>query len=215
MRYFQFFSSVPYQFIDKTLASTDSKYVRTLSLTNITQRTILRDRLLAHTSAFYDYVIPAEQRPDTVALSLYGNVSYTWIILLMNNIYSLFDWPLSQQELYDFLVFKYGSYERATQPTNTLYYFNSDHNPVTATAYAALSASARGVVLPAKYFYNADGVPVDEMTYNTLSDAQQGQIETAYDYELRVNENKRNIKVLRSQFLPQAEQQLKTLFLRS
>lgn len=215
MRYFQFFSQVPYSFTGPQLTITDAAHTYTTTITNITQRAVLRDRLLAHTSAFYDYVIPGEQRPDSVALTLYGTVAYTWIVLLLNDIYSLFDWPLSNQELHDYLVIKYGSYERATQPTDTLYYFDRNHTPMSAGAYAALDVHERGEVLPAKYFYDVTGVPVDALTYTLLPTTQQGIIETAHDYEVRLNEQKRKIKVLRPQFLPNAEAQLKTLFLRS
>lgn len=207
MRYFQYFGAP----IAYTLATGNTTL--TLGMTNVTQRAILRDRLLAHTSSFYDYVIPANQRPDSVATSLYGTAQYTWIVLLVNNIYSLFDWPLSHAEFDDYLIAKYGSRARATTPGDTTtYYFNSNHDPVTYVDYCALDVQHRGVTLPAKYFYHANGGPIDAQTYAELPSALQGIVETPFEYETRLNEAKRTIKVLRAQFLPAAEEHLKKLF---
>src|SRR5690606_19009921 len=58
---------------------------------------------------YYDYVIKDGERPDTIAYDYYGSSTYSWLVLLSNNIYDqYFQWPRSYREFYDYLKAKYG-----------------------------------------------------------------------------------------------------------
>jgi hypothetical protein len=49
---------------------------------------------------FMNYIIENGENLDTIAYKLYGNTSYYWIILLLNNIQDAFyDLPLSEDEI--------------------------------------------------------------------------------------------------------------------
>ena len=161
----------------------------TMSIVNITQRAKIAERLRQHTTTMHDYVIGDHERPDTVAQNVYGSVKYTWIVLLMNNIVSLYDWPMTNSEFELYLIGKYGS-------------LTNSQNQGTRTD-AAWSA--------AKFYYTTEGDRVDATTYAGLG-TRQGITNTPYTQEVDDNDAKRTIKVVRRQFLPSILNTLKTLY---
>jgi hypothetical protein len=170
MKYFQFQRVIPYTFD----SSSD------VSIVDITQHAKVAERLGQYTSALYDYVIADDERPDTVARKVYGSVDYTWLILLINNIFTLYDWPLSNQELEEYLISKYGSIANAQTGART--------------------------------YYTVEGDRVDALTYDELPEARQGITLTPYEQEVKDNEAKRRIRVVRSAFVPMIARMLRTLY---
>ena len=182
MNYFQYQSVVPYTF-------TTGGVTTTMSIVNITQRAKIAERLRQHTTTMHDYVIGEGERPDTVALKLYGDVKSAWVVLLMNTIVSLYDWPMTNSEFELYLIGKYGS-------------LSDSQNQGTRTP-AAWSA--------AKFYYTTEGDRVDATTYAGLG-TRQGITNTPYTQEVDDNDAKRTIKVVRRQFLPSILNTLKTLY---
>ena len=182
MDYFQYQSVVPYTF-------TTGGVTTTMSIVNITQRARIAERLRQHTTTMHDYVIGEGERPDTVAMNLYGDVKYTWVVLLMNNIISLYDWPMTNSEFELYLIGKYGS-------------LTDSQNQGTRTD-AAWSA--------AKFYYTTEGDRVDATTYASLG-TRQGTTNTPYTQEVEDNDARRTIKVVSRQFLPGILSALKTLY---
>jgi len=182
MDYFQYQSVVPYTF-------TTGGVTTTMSIVNITQRAKIKERLRQHTTTMHDYVIGDQERPDTVALKLYGDVKYTWVVLLMNDIVSLYDWPMTNSEFELYLIGKYGS-------------LTNSQNQGTRTD-AAWSA--------AKFYYTTEGDRVDATTYAGLG-TRQGTTNTPYTQEVEDNDARRTIKVVSRQFLPRILTTLKTLY---
>ena len=182
MNYFQYQSVVPYTFTTGGVATT-------MSIVNITQRAKIAERLRQHTTTMHDYVIGESERPDTVAQKVYGDVKYTWVVLLMNNIISLYDWPMTNSEFELYLIGKYGS-------------LTDSQNQGTRTD-AAWSA--------AKFYYTTEGDRVDATTYASLG-ARQGTTNTPYTQEVEDNDARRTIKVVSRRFLPGILSALKTLY---
>ena len=182
MDYFQYQSVVPYMF-------TTGGVTTTMSIVNITQRARIAERLRQHTTTMHDYVIGEGERPDTVAQKVYGNVKYTWIVLLMNNIVSLYDWPMTNSEFELYLIGKYGS-------------LTNSQNQGTRTD-AAWSA--------AKFYYTTEGDRVAATTYASLG-TRQGTTNTPYAQEVEDNDTRRTIKVVSRRFLPGILTALKTLY---
>ena len=182
MDYFQYQSVVPYTF-------TTGGVTTTMSIVNITQRAKIAERLRQHTTTMHDYVIGEGERPDTVALKLYGDVKYTWVVLLMNNIISLYDWPMTNSEFEPYLIGKYGR-------------LSDSQNQGTRTD-AAWSA--------AKFYYTTEGDRVDATTYAGLG-TRQGTTNTPYTQEVEDNDTRRTIKVVSRRFLPGILTTLKTLY---
>ena len=182
MNYFQYQSVVPYTF-------TTGGVTTTMSIVNITQRARIAERLRQHTTTMHDYVIGEGERPDTVAQKVYGDVKYTWVVLLMNNIMTLYDWPMTNSEFELYIIGKYGS-------------LPDSQNKGTRTD-AAWSA--------AKFYYTTEGDRVDATTYAGLG-TRQGITHTPYEQEVEDNDARRSIKVVSRRFLPDILTALKTLY---
>ena len=183
MNFFQYQETVPYVFG----ATRDTKFQSTI--TNITQRARIAERLRQHTAIMHDYEISGSDRPDTVAHKVYGNVKYTWVVLLVNNIMSLYDWPMTSGEFELYLIGKYGS-------------VSLSQNQGTRTD-AAWSA--------AKFYYTTEGDRVDATTYAGLG-ARQGTTTPPYTQEVEDNDAKRRIKVVPASTVARLNTELKTLY---
>lgn len=133
MNYFKYQQRIDYTFGDPATR---------VSLTNITERAKIAERLGQYTSGMYDYVIQDGQRPDTVSQIVYGDVRYAWLILLVNNIFSLYDWPLTTDEFAEYITSKYGSIAAAKASTPIYYTIEGDR--VDATTYNSLPEARRG-----------------------------------------------------------------------
>tara|TARA_R110000868_G_scaffold79604_31_gene226488 strand:+ start:7122 stop:7649 length:528 start_codon:yes stop_codon:yes gene_type:complete len=135
MNFFQHQSVIPFVF-------TEGDTVTTRQIVDISQRAVLTERLRQYASAMHDYVIADGARPDTVAAEIYGDPKYTWVVLLVNNIMSLYDWPLSYAEFESYIIAKYGSIQAANE--GDLRYFRTDGIEVDALTYADLLPEDQG-----------------------------------------------------------------------
>ena len=155
-----------------------------ITVTNILNRFKLHDDARDQTEIFYPYQLQDGDRPDVVAEKYYGNANYAWLVLFSNNIVDpVKEWPLYGTDFRNYLVTKYGSIESA--------------NTTVKKRYKVLSAAFRkidGTVIPKRR------LEIDETTYNTLSEADR-ELQTAYEYEVEVNDDKRKIHLLDSSYL--------------
>ena len=155
-----------------------------VTVTNILKRFKLHDDARDQTEIFYPYQLQDGDRPDVVAEKYYGNANYAWLVLFSNNIVDpVKEWPLYGTDFRNYLVTKYGSIESA--------------NTTVKKRYKVLSAAFRkidGTVIPKRR------LEIDETTYNTLSEADR-ELQTAYEYEVEVNDDKRKIHLIDSSYL--------------
>lgn len=83
---------------------------------NIFRRPILRDDINNSVTAFTQYEIRDNERPDQISNKVYGTPDNEWIILLVNNITDVNnEWPLDNESLYRYMLDKYGSEEKLTE----------------------------------------------------------------------------------------------------
>ena len=186
MGYFRELPNLQYQSPFTSRVSSDS-YV---TVKNLFRRMKIRDDLQNIFTIFNKFTISDGERPDTVAKDLYGKSTLDWVVLTTAGIVNVRnEWPLSSKELYDFTVEKYG----LTEINNVRHYETKEIK------------NSRGVViLPSGNIVGA-GFSVsyyDERNITTTpSDTVRGV--TYYEYEVEENEKKRNIFVLRSEYLQQ------------
>ena len=186
MGYFRELPNLQYQSPFTSRVSSDS-YV---TVKNLFRRMKIRDDLQNIFTVFNKFTISDGERPDTVARNLYGKSTLDWVVLTTAGIINVRnEWPLSSKELYDFTVEKYG----LTEINNVRHYETKEIK------------NSRGVViLPSGNIVGA-GFSVsyyDERNITTTpSDTVRGV--TYYEYEVEENEKKRNIFVLRSEYLQQ------------
>ena len=84
-----------------------SDYIR---VKNLFKRTKISEVIFNDLTFFTKYQVISDERPDNVAFKVYGDSNLDWMIMLSNNIINLQqEWPLEHKSYYDFLISKYGS----------------------------------------------------------------------------------------------------------
>ena len=186
MGYFSELPNLQYQspFSDRL---SDSSYV---FAKNIFRRMKVRDDLQNVFTVFNKYQIADGTRPDNVAEELYGESEYDYVVLLTANITNVRDqWPITNKELYDYVVQKYG-----------LENVNNVHHYVTKE----IKDSDGKLILPADKVVDSnftvsyfDSTPITTSATETVTGI------TNYEYEIDENENKRTIYILKPTYLGQ------------
>ncbi len=183
MGYFRELPNLQYQSPYSNRISSESY----ITAKNIFRRMKIRDDLKNVFSVFNKYEINDGDRPDNVAKELYGKSSFDWVVLITANIVNVRDeWPLSSKELYDFTVSKYG----LTKINEVRH-----HETTEVKNNRGIVILPKGKVvddnfkIPNPENINAELNPVRGVTY--------------YEYESILNEEKRNIDVLRLEYLQQ------------
>ena len=119
------------------------------------------------------------------------------MILLLNNIVDpLFDWPLPSRQFENYIIEQYGSIATA-QATNKYYY------QIVRAEVARTGTSER---IP-EY-----KIIVDQTTYNSL-DSSVRSAQNVYDYEVELNDNKRNINIINPDFIQDIDYEVKKTLL--
>jgi hypothetical protein len=169
----------------------DAKIGDYVRVKNLFKKGKLREDIFQNVAFFEKYKILGDDRPDNVAFEVYDDASLDWIVLLSNNILNVqTEWPLPQTDFDRFVLDKYGDYD-------TLY--NGIHHYETEEV-----KNSQGVtIVPA-------GLQVDSSYsvsyYDFFTDQQitTGNISipvTNYEYEEEVENNKRNIFLLKPRYL--------------
>ena len=186
MGYFRELPDLEYQsFLSDSISS--QSYLR---VKNLFRRNKLRDDLQNNFTVFDKYEIMEGARPDTVAEELFGNSELDWVVLLTAGIINVRDeWPLSNQDLYEFTENKYG-FEN----------INNVHHYETTEVKDSLGR----LILP-------EGKVVDSNFTIPKPDTSNEETATLspvigisnWEYETIKNEKKRSIYVLRRMYLQQ------------
>lgn len=92
--------------------------------------------------AYQPYVVQDGERPDNVSQKIYNVPTYDWLILLVNDMYSIYDdWPKSSAELERYVIAKYGSISNASGTIK--YYYDANRNIIDLTTYNSLPTANR------------------------------------------------------------------------
>jgi|TARA_A100001515_G_scaffold133208_1_gene122226 hypothetical protein len=157
---------------------------------NFFMRGKLREDIFQDVSVFTKYEIRGDDRPDNVAFEVYGDANLDWLVLTCNNIINVYDeWPMTQFNFENYLLDKYDTYEN----------INATHHYETTEV-----KNSKGVVIvPA-------GLEVDsnysvsfydeEIEGMTIVSSPVTEI-TNYHYEEKLQEDRRNIFLLKPRFL--------------
>lgn len=172
-------------------ATKDGKNISDYSeVKNLFKRGKLRDDIFGDLTFFTKYQIIGDERPDNVAYKRYDDETLDWVVLLSNNILNIqTEWPMTQQTYYDFLIMKYGSEEK----------LNETHHHETIEVKNTSGAVIVRAGLTVKSDYSID-------YYDTITGTQvtATNITTAItnkDYENKIQDAKRNIFLLKPEYL--------------
>ena len=159
---------------------------------NLFRRIKLRDDLQNIVTVFDRYEIPEGVRPDNVAEELYGSDELDWVVLITAGITNVRNqWPLSSKEIYDYSLDKYG-----TDLDNPRYWVTREIKD----SKGKLIMAKDNVVDPdfSITFYDT-GLSINV----TKSGVEARTAVSNYEYETLLNDKKRNIFILKPEFLQQ------------
>tara|TARA_A100001037_G_scaffold281974_1_gene286154 strand:- start:359 stop:1102 length:744 start_codon:yes stop_codon:yes gene_type:complete len=209
--YFSYFPNIEY--VSRTTdRSSAEEYI---TVKNIFRRAKIRNDFYNVATAFEDYMIIANERPDQVAEAVYGDPRYDWVILTANNITNMREqWPLNAQDFQNYILEKYKT-ESALEEI---------HHYITEISID----SRKRIVVPeglrvdsnfnSQYLDQSTRVEIDYGgTLNDIATVDNvgtvrdsnGNIVTHdnilavtnYEYEENLNDGKRRIKILKEDYL--------------
>jgi hypothetical protein len=158
---------------------------------NIFKKGKLREDIFQDLAFFEKYKIQGNDRPDNVAFEVYGDSTLDWLVLLCNNVVNIqTEWPLTQDAFDRYVLNKYGDYE-------TLY--SGIHHYETSEV-----TNSQGVVMVPSGLEVPDGYSINYYDYFIDSQIDTGNIAvevTNYEYEDKLENDKRNIYILKSRYL--------------
>jgi len=190
MAYFDKVSEILYLKYDKNPYNGD--FIR---IKNIFSRIKIVDDVLPQTTLLEDIFVQNGERPDNISKEYYNDPGFDWVIMMINNINNLYkDWPLESNVLENYINGKYAE-------------------PLDIHHYETIEQSYEDDIIL------KSGLRVEEtfqfITPNniTLSKNKSRIGISNAEYERRENDKKREILILRPEFLPEfvriTEDQLK------
>jgi hypothetical protein len=190
MSYFRELPDLEYQspFED---SNSSQNYVRAK---NLFRRVKLRDDLKNVFTLFNKYQIAEGARPDTVAEEFYGKADYDWVVLLTAGIINVRDeWPLSNRDIYRYAENIYGEKLNAVHHYETIKVKDSNGR----------------LVLPEGKIVDSNFTIPNPDDYRATLNPVVGI--SNYDYETIKNEKKRSIYLLRTEYLQQYLNDMRTI----
>ena len=181
MGYFRELPELQYQSFLKDRLSTEDYIV----VKNFFRRIKLRDDLQSIFTLFNKYVILDGERPDTLAEKFFGDSSLDWVVLISAGIINVYDeWPLSDHDLYNFVVDKYG-----VENVSGIHHYETE----------LVVDSSNRLILKSGLIVDADFTIPDPDDYSLTLNPVNGI--TNLEYETLKNDKKREIYVLKPNFL--------------
>jgi len=153
-------------------------------VTDILRRVKIREAIRDNAVLFDKYDVDSGDSPETVAYKIYGSVRYYYVILLLNNIKDrYYDWPLSYQAFESYVKDKYAN-------PSGIHHYEITQSSGTTTSNG-----------PDDYDYLIE-----------VNSTQPGAVAvTNYEYEQRLQDKKRQIKLLKPGFLKAFETEFEKL----
>ena len=167
---------------------------------NLFKRVKLSNKLFQDLTNFTKYQIVGDERPDNVANKIYNNPNYDWIVLLSNNIINIQDeWPMSNRTFELYMNKKYG----VTNYDN-IHHYESIEVKDSSNNYTVLK---KGLEVPSDYSITFYDGALGRMS--TVTDTNVGV--TNYEYESKIQDDKRNIFLLRPELIQTVIRDIKSL----
>lgn len=186
-----------------------------INLINLMDRVEIIPSLLKNPLLFYSYDIQEGDTPDIVATKYYGDPNRYWIVLFSNQIFDAqFDWPLNSKQINDYINLKYmeasGNTSGVSYAQSTIYEYQKI---ITTTNNDSLIPTTKIVPIDYQTFL----ITPDSTTTQTFDSGETVTVnittsqQSLYDYELSLNEAKRNINLINVDYAGRIEQQLSNL----
>ncbi len=194
----------------------------TYAATNILSRFRFNDSVLNNAYAFYRYQYTDSDTPELLSNREYGDPQYYWVITMVNQINDpLFEFPLRQDALERLIVKKYG-YTSIANAYSAIHHYELEVDKVLSEVNGAITETTETSIVTLEQFnYSTDtlatvnvNVPVTQNVtfYANNSNSNTAAVATltitstykpvyVYDYEVEENEKKREIRLLKRQYI--------------
>tara|TARA_R100000152_G_C6750017_1_gene173647 strand:+ start:461 stop:1132 length:672 start_codon:yes stop_codon:yes gene_type:complete len=185
-----YFNKIPnFEYVSRLPGAKIGDYV---TVKNLFKKGALEADIVNDLAFHTKYKIKGDDRPDNVAFDVYGNSNLDWLVLTCNNIINIqTEWPLLQNDFDRFLLDKYGSYEA----------LNDTHHYETQEI-----KNSKDVIIVPKGLQCASDYTVTYYDYNVDKEVivlsrDCTTAVTNYEYESEIEDNKRNIFLLKPRYL--------------
>ena len=184
MAYFEELPDILYP----SLLPNRNKVEQRILVKNIFKRSKLRSDVDQAITAFDYYYVKEGMRPDILAEKLYDNSELDWVILTSNNITNIRNqWPLDHNDFRAYLLDKYGS----DQNMAGIHHYETrkvvdEYNRVVIPS---------GLEVDANFTFKYKNFTNSIVVVNPVSPI------TNYQYEVKLNDQKRKIKILKPTLL--------------
>lgn len=206
----------------KTLYSFDFSGTSPTTITNIFSRFTINSNVLNNAFAFYKYQLVDGDTPEIVADKQYGDPTLHWIICLTNNLSDpLFDLPLPQDALERKIVKQYGYSSIANAYSEIHHYELKIDRKLSEVDGLTTETTSNNIITLSQYSYTSNSLvnkPLNTPVVETIqfrannADPNSAIVSTltmtstyrpvyVYEYENELNESKRAIKILKSQYI--------------
>jgi hypothetical protein len=209
-----------FNYFPKTIYTANTNVVGLDTVTNIIARFGFEKTLKENSAAFYKYSIQDSDTPEIIAHKYYEHSERHWIVLMFNDIIDpQYDWPLRYENFINYVDKKYTANGAANTTVQTGLAWAMTINNVHSYYKIVKRTSADGTVIEEKLQIDANtyanvGATSSSITLqsgNIITQTVSKEKKTYYEYETDVNEEKRNIILLKPEFVPQIEKEFKKL----
>ena len=184
-----YFDLIPdFDYVSRLPDAKISDYIR---VKNFFRRATLREDIFQSLTFFTKYSVEGNDRPDNVAHKVYENSDLDWVILLANNITHIpTEWPMPQNDFDRFLLDKYDNYD-------TIYNGVHHHQTVEVKDSNDVTIVPEGLEVSSDFsqtyydYYDSGMVTASNITRPV----------TNYEYEEKLENKKREIFVLKQEYL--------------
>ena len=192
-----YFSKVPdFEYVSRLPDSQIGDYIK---VKNIFKGVRLREDILQDLTVFQKYQIIGDDRPDNVAFAVYGDSKLDWLVLKCNNIINIqSEWPMTQEDFDRYLLNKYETYDN-------LYNGIHHYETIEIKNSKGVVMVPEGLQVPSNWTYtffdSAMGQHLSSLKeYNTVQNDPVVSV-TNYDYEIKIENENRNIYVLNQGYI--------------
>ena len=171
-----------------------------ITVKNLFKKNEIRPDIFNDATVFTEYQIKGDDRPDNVAFEVYKDSTLDWVVLLSNNIINIqTEWPLLQNDLDRFLLDKYGTYEKL----NAVHHYETKE----------IKDSAGVVMVPQGLNVASDySITYWDSTVNGyVAQTDVPEPVTNYEYEMDIENRKRNIRLLKMNYMTIVREDMESL----
>ena len=207
-----------FNYFPKTVYTANTNVSGLDTVTNIISRFGFEQKLKENSAAFYKYSIQDSDTPEIIAHKFYDSSERHWIVLLFNDIIDpQFDWPLKYETFIKYVDKKYTANGAANTTVQSGLAWAMSTNNVQAYYKIVTKTDIDNVTLIEKIQVDANTY-ANVATSSTTITLQSGDVitqtitrekKTYYDYEMEENESKREITLIKSDFVNEIEKEFK------